>query len=157
MSFLKILQVELSIWNFYKLVMYAYEMFESNYINLSSMLTDLHSETFFWKGGIFYQFFLTKVFVLESCASFFMIKSWFWTKKYSCKFPQKLIVKKLYIGSNLRELSFFSLRWNYSYLYLLNYQFSWKSTWIHFLFRINFYTILGAPIPKNILIHFVGL
>ena len=29
---------------------------------------------------------------------FFMVKNWFQTKKYSCKFSQKLIVKKIKIG-----------------------------------------------------------
>ena len=31
----------------------------------------------------------------------FIIKNWFWTKKYSCKFSQKSIVKKIQIGSNI--------------------------------------------------------
>jgi len=33
--------------------------------------------------------------------SFFMITSWFWTKKYLCKFSKKSIVKKLQIGSTI--------------------------------------------------------
>ena len=31
----------------------------------------------------------------------FIIKNWFWTKKYSSKFSQKSIVKKVQIGSNI--------------------------------------------------------
>ena len=33
--------------------------------------------------------------------NFFMIKNWFRTKKYSCKFSQKSIVKKVQIGSTV--------------------------------------------------------
>ena len=39
--------------------------------------------------------------ILEFYPSFFMIKNWFQTKKHSCKFSKKLIVKKLQIGSNI--------------------------------------------------------
>ena len=39
--------------------------------------------------------------ILEFFPSFFMIKNWFRTKKHSCKFSKKSIVKKLQIGSNI--------------------------------------------------------
>ena len=38
--------------------------------------------------------------ILEFFSSFFMIENWFRTKKYSCNFLQKSIVKKIQIGSN---------------------------------------------------------
>ena len=49
---------------------------------------------------------------------FFMIKIWFQTKNYSCKFSQKCIVKMIKIGTNL--------------MYLLNYWFLRKFTGILF-------------------------
>ena len=39
--------------------------------------------------------------ILEFFPSFFMTKNWFRTKKHSCKFSIKSIVKKLQIGSNI--------------------------------------------------------
>ena len=111
-------------------------------IYISSMLTNLQSEFFFKKEGIFYQLFfsvnidriylfyhflwlktdskqisiivnwsrrffdnaMVSKWVVPGAHSFFfiiyIIKKWFWTKKYSCKFSQKSIVQKIQIGSN---------------------------------------------------------
>ena len=41
----------------------------------------------------------------------FMIKSWFWTKKHSCKFSQNLIVKKIQIGSIFRNTTMVGRVW----------------------------------------------
>ena len=56
--------------------------------------------------------------------NFFIVKNWFRTKKYSCKFSQKSIIKKIQI-----VMVIFLTEVNYwPYLYLLNYKFFGKFT-----------------------------
>ena len=66
--------------------------------------------------------------------NFFMVKNWFRAKKYSCKFSQKLIVKKIQI-----VMVIFLTEVNYwPYLYLLNYKFFGKFTRILFCLKSIF-------------------
>ena len=71
---------------------------------------------------------------------FFIIKNWFRTKKYSCKFSQKLIVKKIKKRFTFEAgMIIWMEEKNHTYLHLLNYKFLWKFTWILFCSKSIFY------------------
>ena len=63
-------------------------------------------------------------------------KIWFRAKKYSCKFFLKSIFKKI---KKLYLIIIAELSQNWYLLYLLNYQFLWKFTWI--LFTQNWFLL----------------